>query len=154
MQKERLVVRLFVLPAISLLLASCGFMKPSTADVLRAGFADLRATAQGVIADPARMDTYLQYSESLESELMDFERYAADFIVDYRLAFTDHGTGQAKLRTLSAAFRQRQSEMQDRWVELHLAMAATLTAEEWQPLSNGEARIIESLLEATPGTTR
>jgi hypothetical protein len=116
--------------------------------------AGLQVTARGVIADPARRDKYLQYSESLESELLAFERYAADFIDDYRLAFKDHGTQQAELRTLSAAFRERQREMQDRWVELHLAMAATVTAEEWQPLSKIEARIIESLLAATPGSTR
>jgi hypothetical protein len=150
----QLPIRFIILSATALLLASCGFFKTSTTDILRTGFADLQVTARGVIADPARRDKYLQYSESLESELLEFERYAADFIDDYRLAFKDHGTQQAELRTLSAAFRERQREMQDRWVELHLAMAATVTAEEWQPLSKIEARIIESLLAATPGSTR
>lgn len=152
--RMRLMTRFFTLPAIVLLLASCGFMKSSTANVLREAFADLRSTAQGVIADPNRRDRYLQFSESLESELMAFERYAANFVDDYRLAFTNHGADQAELRKLSATFRDQQREMQDRWVELHLAMAATLTAEEWQPLSISEARIVEGLLNATTGSTR
>jgi hypothetical protein len=138
--------------AAVLLLTSCSNFQPSSRDIVRAGFTELRATAVAVIADASRRDLYLEHSRQLESELLAFETYAAGFIEDYRRAFTDYATDATELEQISAAFRQRQRATQDRFVELHLAMADTLIETEWPPLSRQEVQIIQSLLRATPGT--
>jgi hypothetical protein len=138
--------------ALGSLFVSCTTVPPSTRDLLRTGFTELRATAVAVIGDASRRELYLEHCRRLESELLDFETYATGFVEEYRLAFTDYATDQAELELLSEAFRQRQHAMQDRFVELHLAMAGTLTKSEWRPLSKQEARIVESLMKAAPGS--
>lgn len=137
-----------LLPLLSLLLGSCSFLGFGPGATPAEGFADLRDAARTVIADPGRRDRFLAHCEALESELVDFERYAAEFAAGYRQAFTDHDVGQDELRRLSAAFRERQRASQQRFVELHLAMAGSVTEREWQTLGKQEARIIESLLNA------
>jgi len=154
MNAQRKVLFLFsllVTLACCLLLTSCNRPKPATGDLLQAGFADLHATAEGAISDPARLEIYLEYCGVLESDLIAFEHYATGFVDGYRQAFTDHATDSQRLGELSAAFRQRQQAMQTRFVELHLAMAGALTPEEWQPLSRQESKIVESLLMAATG---
>jgi len=137
---------------LGLLTAACSQPQPAAADILRSGFSELRSSAKAVIADPDRRETYTELSLQLESELLAFEDYAAGFIDDYRESFTNHTVSENMLRERSEAFRARQRAMQDRFVDLHLAMAATVTAQEWQLLAQGEARIIEGLLNsAQPG---
>lgn len=150
--KAPLLAGLFLCLAAGLFVTSCNTLRPSTRDILRTSFTELRATAVAVIGDALRRELYLDHCRRLEAELLDFETYATGFVEEYRLAFTDYGTGQAELEALSEAFRQRQHAMQDRFVELHLAMAGTLTPEEWRPLSKQEARILESLMQAVPGS--
>ena len=143
----RMVGRL-LLPALGLLLGSCSFLGFGPGVTLAEGFANLRDAARTVIADPGRRDRFLAHCEALESELVDFERYATEFAAGYRQAFTDHDVSQDELRRMSAAFRERQGASQQRFVELHLAMAGSVTEREWQTLGKQEARIIESLLNA------
>lgn len=143
----RMAGRLLV-PAVALLLGSCTFLGLGQGPTLAEGFADLRETAQSVIAEPARRDRFLAHCEALESELVEFQGYATEFAAGYRRAFTDHDVSQDELRRLSAAFRERQRASQQRFVELHLAMAGSVTEREWQTLRKQEARIIESLLNA------
>jgi len=137
--------------ALSLLLGSCSFLGFGPRATLAEGFADLRDTARSVIAEPGRRDRFLIHCEALESELVDFERYVTDFAAGYRQAFSDHDVSQDDLRRLSAAFRERQQASQKRFVDLHLAMAGSVTEREWQSLQKQEARIIESLLAAATG---
>ena len=136
---------------LCLLLTSCNWPKPATEDVLQAGFADLRTTAQTVIGDPARRDVFLDYSRAMESDLLAFEHYAAGFVDEYRHAFTDYAADRRTLAELSAGFRERQRAMQERFVQLHLAMAGAVTPEEWKPLSRREAKIYESLFKVATG---
>jgi len=133
--------------ALSLPLLSCHILKPAPESILRRGFADLNAKAETVISDRARRESYLQYSRQMEAEFLDFEAHVAGFVRDYRRAFTDYDIGEQELTGVVEDFRDRQRSAQDRFVELHLAMAATVTAEEWPPLSRQEAKIIESLLD-------
>jgi len=153
-RKASFLFSLLVTLACCVLLTSCNRLKPATGDVLQAGFADLRSTAQNVIVDPARREVYLEHCQALESDLMAFERYAAGFIDGYRQAFTDYAVDQRALAELSAAFREQQQVMQTRFVELHLAMAGAVTPQEWQPLAAKETRIVESLLQAATGATK
>ena len=134
--------------------STCTQIPPTTADILRSGFTELRVTARAVIADRQRRDVYLQLSYEMESELQAFDDYTAAFMPEYRAAFTDYAVEARELRERGEAFRQRQRAMQDRFVELHLAMASTTTPPEWQSLSRQEAKIIESLLNAAIGDQR
>ena len=133
---------------LCLLLTACNWPKPATGEVLQAGFADLRATAETVIGDPGRRGIYLEHCRAMESELMAFERHASGFVDGYRRAFTDYAADRHALAELSVSFRERQQATQTRFVELHLAMAAVVTPEEWQPLAQQESKIFESLLKA------
>ena len=133
---------------------SCMPVRPTTADILESGYAELRGLADSVISDESRRKTYQDLSRELESDLLAFNEYAAEFAGSYRAAFTDYAVGPDELRERSEVFRQHQRAMQDRFVEFHLAMAGTVTAEEWQALSPREAKIIESLLNATAGKER
>ena len=142
------------LAAVSLLLASCVERKISAADQLEAGFAQLRSTARSEVTDPARLDTYLEHSHSLESVLRSFERDATGFVQQLRSAFTDYDTEQDRLRNLTAEFHDRQRRAQHRFVELHLAMARTVTPEEWQSLSKQEQAILAALFDSTTEALR
>jgi len=150
--KPTLLAGLILFLAAGLFVTSCNTFRPSTRDILRTSFTELRATAVTVIGDAARRELYLDQTRRLEAELLDFETYASGFVEEYRLAFTDYATGQAELEVLSETFRERQHVMQNRFVELHLAMAGTLTEAEWRPLSKQETRIIEALMQAVPGS--
>jgi hypothetical protein len=152
-RKAPLLVGLVLCLAAGIFFPSCSTVPPSTDDILRAGFTELRASAAAVITDAARRDLYLEHCRQLESELLAFEKYTAGFVDRYRLAFTDYAADQAELAKLSETFRQRQRTVQERFVELHLAMAGTLTETEWRPLSKQQAKIIESLLKAASGST-
>ena len=131
---------------MGLFLGSCSYLGFGSEESLPDGFARLRDTAQSVIADADRRDRFLAHSRALESELLDFEQYATEFAARYRETFTDHDASQEDLRRLGAAFRDRQRASQDRFVELHLAMAAAVTEREWEVLGKQEAKIVESLL--------
>ena len=133
---------------LSLLLASCSLLESGSGDTLEAGFADLRDTARSVVADPERRDRFLAKCRDLEAELLDFENYAAEFVTEYRRAFTDYDSNQDDLRRLSVAFRECQRVSQERFIELHLDMANAVTAHEWQTLQKQEAKIIQSMLDA------
>lgn len=133
---------------------SCMPVRPTTADILESGFADLRALADSVITDEVRRETYRNLSLELESDLLAFDEYAAGYGDGYRTAFIDYTVGPEELRERSETFRGHQRTMQDRFVALHLAMAGAVTAEEWQALSPQEAKIIESLLDTTVGKKR
>ena len=137
--------------ALSLLLGSCSFLGIGSVDTLEAGFADLREAARSVVADPERRDRFLANCRELEAELLDFESYAAEFVTEYRRAFTDYDSDKDDLRRLSAAFRERQRASQERFIELHLAMAQAVTGPEWQTLQKQEARIIQSMLDNALG---
>jgi len=134
--------------------ASCSQPQPATADILRSGFTELRTGARAVIADPDRRETFIELSRQLESELLAFDDYAAGFIDDYRESFADYAAPQSLLSERSEAFRRRQRAMQDRFVDLHLAMAAAVTAQEWRLLSENEAEIIQRLLSSAQGGPR
>jgi hypothetical protein len=133
---------------IGLLTASCSFLESGTGDTVPEGFTRLRDTARSVIEDPVRLEHFLARSDEFEAELLDFERYASEFAGEYRGAFTDYNSSQLDLRRLSEAFRERQRAAQRRFVELHLAMAGSVTETEWRSLRKQEARIIEGLLNA------
>lgn len=147
-----LVGRLGVL-ALGLLLGSCSLLETGSPVTLAEGFAELRETAQVVIAEPGRRDHFIAHCQALEAELLDFERYATDFAVDYRRAFTDYDTDQDELHRLSTAFRERQRVSQQRFVVLHLAMAESVTDQEWRSLRKVEAKIVESLLDRPTGAS-
>ena len=133
---------------IGLLTADCSFLESGSGDTLQEGFAGLRDTARSVIVDPARLDRFLAHSEALETEFLDFERYAKEFAAEYRRVFTDYDSDRSDLLRLSQAFRRQQRAAQERFVELHLAMAGSVTEREWQSIQQQEARIIESMLDA------
>jgi hypothetical protein len=97
------------------------------------------------------MERYLELAGRMEAELLEFESYASDFIGSYRKTFTDHANDQTDLAKLGASFRKRQRTAQDRFVDLHLAMANTLTRSEWAVLSKQEAAIVEQLLAPAAG---
>lgn len=153
-RKVSFLFSLLVTLGCCVLLASCNWPKPAKRDVLQAGFADLRATAETVIADPARRELYLQRCQAMESDLLAFEHYAAEYVKGYRQAFTDYATDQDTLAEWSTAFREQQEIMQTRFVQLHLAMADGVTAEEWQPLAAKETRIVELLLKSATGAAK
>lgn len=139
--------------ALGLFLGSCSYLDFGSKEALPEGFARLRDTAHSVITDADRRDRFLAHCQALESEFVDFEQYATEFAARYREAFTDYDAGQDDLRRLSAAFRERQQASQERFVELHLAMAGAVTGREWEALGKQEARIVESLLHvATSGS--
>lgn len=133
--------------ALSVLLGSCSLLESGSGDSLEAGFAKLRDTARSVVADPERRDRFLGKCRELETELVDFERFAADFVTEYRRVFTDYDSNQDDLRRLTEAYRERQRASQERFVELHLAMARAVTGPEWQTLQKQEAKIIRSMLD-------
>lgn len=139
------------LAAILLFFASCIDWKASKVDELDAGFLKLRSVARSVVTDPARLDAYLDYSRSLESELQSFRGGATDFVDRFQGAFTDYDTEQDRLRKLTAEFRERQQQAQDRFVELHLAMAHTVTPEEWASLSKQELELFSALFNLATG---
>ncbi len=146
--KPQRMTRAHAALVLSLLLASCSLLESGSGDTLEGGLAKLRETARSVVADPDRRDRFLANCRELESELLDFERYAAEFASEYRRAFTDYDSDAEDLHRLSAAFRERQRASQARFVELHLAMAAAVTGPEWQSLREQETRIIRSMLDA------
>ncbi|MGD8358050.1 MAG: hypothetical protein PVG42_08335 [Lysobacterales bacterium] len=147
-RNHRLLAGLFTCLALGILLASCRTAQPTGADILQSGFSDLRATAQSVIAEPSRRETYLRISSQLQSDLVSYQDFVVGFVERYREAFTDYRVDQTSLERLGNEFRVRQTAVQDRFVELHLAMAATVTPDEWKVLSRKEAIIIESLFKA------
>jgi hypothetical protein len=136
---------------VLLFFASCIDWKVNKVDELDAGFLKLRSVARSVVTDPARLDAYLDYSRSLESELQSFRGGATDFVDRFRGAFTDYDTEQDRLRNLTAEFRERQQQAQDRFVELHLAMAHTVTPEEWASLSKQEQELFSALFNVATG---
>ena len=140
------------LAAILLFFASCIDWKVNKVDELDAGFLKLRSVARSVVTDPARLDTYLDYSLSLESELQSFRGGATDFVDRFRGAFTNYDAEQDRLRKLTAEFRERQQQAQDRFVELHLAMAHTVTPEEWESLSKQERELFTQLFNLATGS--
>lgn len=146
-----LVARLALLFGLGLLLACCGATKPSAGESLQRGFADLRTTAATTIADAERREAYLDLVGRMESELIAFEAYASEFIDEYRRAFTDHAVDQATVERLATTFRARQRDAQVRFVDLHLAMARSVSEDEWAVLSQQETAIVKRLLSGTTG---
>ena len=151
MSRYAVGVKRLILLALSLVLGSCGSTKPGAPEVLHTGFDKLRATAQANIADSERRDTYLRLAVNMQVELLAFEKYAAGYVEEYRRAFTDHATDAEALRQLTSEFRARQRKTQDRFVELHLAMADSVTEQEWPALSKQETAMVEQLLKAAQG---
>jgi hypothetical protein len=140
------VCSLILLSAV--LLGSCSSTKPSSADVISAGFAELRATANTAISDSLRREKYLQASQRLETELRTFEEYARDAVGNFQAVFKDYDAGQDTLKRLSTEFYGQRKMAQDRVIDAHLAMAASVTASEWKVLVKKENTIFKDLRDA------
>ena len=137
--------RFIALLVTCLLLGSCSSDKLSPTDVITQGFSDLRTMAASVVTDSLRREKYLRNTQALEDELRAFEAYAAGVDREYRIAFSDYGADAARLRKIGSAFREEQKKARDRFIDAHLGMAASVTAEEWKALAKEESRIIEDL---------
>jgi hypothetical protein len=145
-QRPSLLCSLILLSAV--LLGSCSSTKPSSADVITTGFADLRATANTAISDPLRREKFLQAIQQLETELHTFEEYARDAIGNFQAVFIDYDAGQDSLQRLSTEFYSQRKMAQDRVIDAHIAMAASVTASEWKVLAKKENRIFKDLRDA------
>lgn len=145
-QRPSLLCSLIFLSAV--LLGSCGSTKPSSADVITTGFADLRETANTVISDSLRREKYLQASQRLETELRSFEEYARGAVENFQEVFADYDAGQDSLKRLSTEFSGQRTMAQDRVIDAHLAMAASVTSGEWKVLVKEENRIFKDLRDA------
>ena len=145
-QRPLLVCNLVLLSAV--LLGSCSSTKPSSADVITAGFAELRATANTVISDSLRQEKFLQASQQLEDELRSFEEYARGAVENFQAVFGDYDAGQDSLKRVATEFHEQQKAARDRFIAAHLAMAASVTAEEWKPLVKKEGKIFKDLRDA------
>jgi len=132
-----------------LLLGSCSSgSKLSPTDAVTQGFAELQIMAGTVITDSVRREKYLRHSKALEVELRSFEDYAGKAIRDYRAVFIDYDADAARLKQLAANFREEQKKARGRFIDAHLGMASSVTADEWKQLSRHESKIIEDLAAA------
>ncbi len=137
----------FIASSVCLILGSCA-TEPSPPEVLGGQFDELRALAGNVITDDDRREAYVRQTRDLENEIENFGRYTGDFLAEYQSAFTDHSVGEARLTELTGEFRERQRSSQERFVDLHMAMASTLTEEEFARLARRERKLVEALRDA------
>ncbi len=131
-------------------LGSCGTQKPnpSTTDAIVAGFAELRLEAGSVITDSLRREKFLHHSRALEVGLRSFEQTAQGLIEQYRSAFTNYDADQNSLSRIAAEYREQYQQAGAQFVASHLAMAASVTAEEWKPLAKTENKLLKEVREA------
>lgn len=139
---------------LAVVFGSCGSNKLSTTDVITQGFADLRSTASSVVSDPLRQDKFLQATQQLESGLRSFEAYSLGAIEKFQLSFKDYDVSRETLVNLSAEFHQEQQKARAAFLDAHLAMAASVTADEWKPLAKVENRMLEDLRAAAARSTQ
>ncbi|HEX9852388.1 MAG TPA: hypothetical protein VGA68_05215 [Woeseiaceae bacterium] len=140
---------LLVLLISGFLLGSCSSDKLSAADVITAGFADLRFTANSAVGDSVRRDKYLKASLALEAELRSFDEYFAGAVGTFRTAFADYDAGQDSLRRISDEYFARQKDARTRFVDAHAAMAASVTVDEWKVLSRKEISLLKDIRSAS-----
>jgi hypothetical protein len=140
-----------LLPA---LLASCGSNepRPSTGDTISNGFLELRMEAERVVTDSVRREKYLAGTVSLETVLHEFDETSSKTFADYRKAFVDYNANKDVLNNIAARYRAEQSQANARFIEAHLAMAASVTADEWKPLAKKEARLLKDIKDAASGS--
>ena len=141
------VMRVSIAASVCLGLGFC-VTQPSAQEVLGGQFDELRTLAGNVITDADRRDAYVRQARDLENEIENFGRYTGDFLAEYQSAFTDHSVGEARLTELTGEFRERQRSSQQRFVDLHMAMASTLTEEEFAGLARRERKLVEALRDA------
>lgn len=141
--------RLLVLLISGLLLGSCSSDKLSAADVLTAGFAELRASANSVIGDSVRREKFLKATNALETELRSFDEYFRGAVGDFRTAFADYDVGQKILQQMSDDYFKRQTEARSRFVDAHVAMASSVTVDEWKELSKKEISLLKDFRSAS-----
>ncbi len=141
--------RLLVLLISGLLLGSCSSDKLSAADVITAGFADLRVTANSVIGDSVRREKFLKASDTLEAELRSFDEYFGGVVGKFRTAFAEYDAGQDSLGRISDEYSARQKEARTRFVDAHVAMASSVTADEWKVLSKKEIKLLKDIRSAS-----
>lgn len=139
--------RFLVAASACLVFGSCA-TNPPPQEVLDDQFEELRIIAETVIADGDRRYAYLRHARELENAVADFGRYTGDFLAEYQSVFTDHAAGPDHLAELNAEFRERQRLAQEQFVDLHLAMASTLTDAEFARLAKRERKLVEALRDA------
>jgi hypothetical protein len=135
---------------LALVVGSCGSNepRPSTGDTITDGFLELRVEAQRVITDSVRRDKYLAGTESLETVFHEFDETSSKIFTEYRSAFVDFGTDKSKLNDIAARFRAEESQATARFIEAHLAMASSVTANEWKALAKKEVKLLKDIKKA------
>jgi hypothetical protein len=153
-ERSRQLLRCGAILLLALVVGSCGSNepKPSTGDTITNGFLELRMEAQKVITDSVRRDKYLAGTTSLETVLNEFDETSSKTFAEYRAAFVDYGTDKAKLSDIAARFRAEQSQANARFIEAHLAMASSVTADEWKALAKKEVKLLKGIKKAAAGS--
>ena len=108
--------------------------------------------AQQVITDSVRREKYLAGVASLETVLREFDETSSGILTEYRAAFVDYGSDKSKLNDIAARFRAEQSQANARFIQAHLAMASSVTADEWKPLAKKEVGLLKDIKKAAAGS--
>jgi len=152
--RPRTIIRCSAIMLLALVVASCGSNdpRPSTGDVITNGFVELRMEAEKVVTDSVRREKYLAGTVSLETVLHEFDETSAKTFADYRKAFVDYDANEDALNNIAARYRAEQSQANARFIEAHLAMASSVTADEWKPLAKKEAKLLKDIKKAAAGS--
>ncbi len=127
---------------LGLVVVGCASTPPTPDEVLRSAAGELREAVTGAVDDPSRQARALALVDQLDHELSALARANQALEIQSGQLFADYLATKKDFEQLLGAAQTSRERTRKRLVDVRLALAALLTADEWHALTDADADIM------------
>ena len=100
------------------------------------------------VTDNARRDQVLRIIAQMETVMQDFNRDIEAFVDQYTLLDTDHSASRQAYDRLIEDFSNQRKQAQEKLFDLHFAVIALMTKDEWDQVVEYEKNAVEAMIQS------
>jgi len=130
---------------LALALAACSGTPPAPEAMLEKGTAQMRASIQKAVGDPARRGRLLERTDALERALRGYAGDYKSFVDEFRRLNDAYDTPRGQIETLFARFEAKRGAVRDGLLDLHFQMLALTSADEWPHIAKAEIDLLQTI---------
>ena len=134
--------RYAIVGVLLLLAAGCASTPPTPSDELRDAAGALRAAVERSVDDPQRRARALELVHQLDYELRALGRANQAVEIQSGQLFADYDATKKEFEQLLASAQSGRERVRKRLIDLRLALAALLTAAEWQAVVDADTEAL------------
>lgn len=136
------MTRFAIFGVLLLLAAGCASAPPTPSEELRGAAGTLRDAVDRSVDDPQRRARAIELVNQLDYELRALARANEALEIQSGQLFADYDATKKEFEQLLASAQSGRERVRKRLIDLRLALAALLTAAEWQAVVEADAEAL------------